>query len=160
MNETVLAHRLGLHKPVVQGLERRLSVDHIQASAAIWGNHCVTRPTMPDARPARAAPPAANQAEPARPDAQQPAPPQRTSATSATTAAPRGQEGRAPRGKITLPIVLHRDLHFAAACDAWKDLTDRVVQYLTRGHKRRRATTEEPDEPPRRRLRSHGPAGE
>ncbi|KDO22848.1 hypothetical protein SPRG_11985 [Saprolegnia parasitica CBS 223.65] len=34
-NETALSHLLGLHKPVIQGLERRLSIDHIQASAAI-----------------------------------------------------------------------------------------------------------------------------
>ncbi|EQC33688.1 hypothetical protein SDRG_08792 [Saprolegnia diclina VS20] len=50
--------------------------------------------------------------------------------------------------------------NFRLTHDTSKDLTDRVVTGLTRGHKRRRATTEEPDEPPRRCLRSHGPASE
>ena len=83
------------------------------------------------------------------------------------------------RTKITLPIVLHRDLQsltppqslasledlnklrsFAADRTAWKAFTQLVVMGLTRGHKRPRVTTEEQDAPPRRRLRSHGQACE
>ncbi|OQR95072.1 hypothetical protein ACHHYP_00485, partial [Achlya hypogyna] len=83
------------------------------------------------------------------------------------------------RTKLTLPIVLHRDLQSLTpplslastddlkdlrSCaqdhEAWTELTERIVMSQTRGRKRRRVTTEEEDAAPRRSQHARGPASE